>query len=99
MNIECPHCKALIHVDAQHFPKMYELECTSCNEITVLKNDLERTVSLQFILTEPETIKQEYSGDENVESFHQEEKPMRPFCFWQQQKGLYEEQHAGVQQE
>ena len=99
MQLQCPHCNSLTHIEPQQFPELYEFTCPNCAKKTRLRNDTERIVKLQFVLTAPEINDNEIIPGEIVESFHQEENPMLPCCFSQQEKVLCEEQHAGVQQE
>lgn len=100
MHIQCPNCNSLSTIRPEEFPDLIELDCSFCGEITSLKNGTERVVKLQFVLTEPDL-----DANENIlpvetgETFHQKNEIMLPFCFWQQKKVLYEEQHADVQQE
>ena len=99
MQLQCPQCNTLTHIEPQQFPELYEFTCRNCGKETRLKNDTERIVKLIFVLTSPETNETKIIPDESVESFHQEQNPMLPCCFSQQEKVLCEEQHAGVQQE
>ena len=99
MKIQCPNCNALTSILPQQFPELNELECSVCGELTILKNGPQRIVKLEFVLTEPGLIPAENNSNETVETFHQQESVMQPFCSSQQERVLYEEQHEDVQQE
>ncbi len=83
-------------IHPQEFLELDELVCPVCSHLTLLKNGTERTIHLQFVLTESDG---KISSEEAVETFHQKDEIKQLSCSSQRQKELHVEQHEGVQQE